>query len=172
MARVFGMKGQVATKYGKGTTKRRGAYICGMAPSVFEDKDDPNYKPHYGTSYTERQQSIIDGKLPLDSVPMRELGLLANKAKSFGDHDTYDFIHGFMEMARGNRYKPEISVEDAMKGLQELTPWKCSEGHECRKSLKQPTIMNGGHPSKGALHSHFWLLPCLCGVPSNKTFQI
>lgn len=95
-----------------------------MAPLVFEDKDDPNYKLHYGTSYTERQQSIIDGKLPLDSVPMRELGLLANKAKSFGDQDTYDFIHGFMEMTRGNRYKPEISVEDAMKGLQELTPWK------------------------------------------------
>lgn len=121
MASLFTAKGLVATKYGKGLSKHKSTYI---AKHAFENKDDPNYKPHYGTAYTNRQQSIIDGKIPLETVPMRELGLLANKAKAFGDHDSYDYVHGFMEMEKGNRYKPEISVEDAMKGLQSLTPWE------------------------------------------------
>lgn len=127
MSRCFAYKGQVGRKYDKGCTKPKSgrcSSINGLRASVFEDKDDPDYKPKYGTTYTERQQQIADGKIPLTGIPMRELGLLANKARALGDQDTYDYVHGFMEMMKGNRYRPTVSVEEAKKGLQELTPWE------------------------------------------------
>jgi hypothetical protein len=34
------------------------------------NKDDPNYRPNYGSTYTKRQMDVLAGIIPLEFVPI------------------------------------------------------------------------------------------------------
>ena len=36
----------------------------------FVNKDDPNYRPNYGSTYTKRQMDVLAGIIPLEFVPI------------------------------------------------------------------------------------------------------
>ena len=57
-----------------------------------ENKDDPNYKPHYGNSYTQRQLDIINGEIDLDNIRPNELSIIFRKALQMEDPDTYEIL--------------------------------------------------------------------------------
>jgi len=46
----------------------------------FVNRDDPNYEPNYGNTFTERQLAILEGKVPLSEVRVNELTVLKRKA--------------------------------------------------------------------------------------------
>lgn len=86
--------------YGKGTSinKLHRSYRSKLDSSAwfrFIDKDSPEYQLiKYGRSseYSERQKKILSEEIPLEQVRLNELSRLANKAKTFGDMETYN-IH-------------------------------------------------------------------------------
>ncbi len=100
-------------------TSYKGAY--GLPPSSFVNKDDPNYKPNYGTKYTERQLAIIAGELPLESLRLNDLQIIIRKAEGIGDIDTADKVQEmYNELKYKDRYKPTVSYEDALVILDQL----------------------------------------------------
>ena len=68
-------RAQKGSKYGYGqkpawTQKARNGGFCN---SVFTNKDDPDYLPSYGNTYTDRQKRIMYGEIPLVEVRNNEL---------------------------------------------------------------------------------------------------
>lgn len=98
---------------------RRGAYF------FFNNKDDPNYRPNYGSSYTKRQQSILDGLIELDDIRPNELSILFRKAEQMEDAEAYEIAQElYNQKMRPDGYRPKYSKEEAKEILQRLTPWK------------------------------------------------
>lgn len=91
----------------------------------FTNKDDPNYCPQYGTTFTERQQRILDGLIPLDEVRLTELSVLIRKSESMHDLERYDIACALYEQKtdRGE-YFPQYTAAEAKRILEQLTPWK------------------------------------------------
>lgn len=80
-------------KYGKGQKKAMNQKaFTGMNARVFVNKDDPNYKPSYGSSYTERQKKIMNGELTPDEFTQGELTLLSRKAERLEDEEALEKI--------------------------------------------------------------------------------
>ena len=117
------------TKYGFGqkpamTQKARNG---GLRDSVFMNKDDPDYKPSYGKTYTERQRRIVNEELPLSEVRINELTIIMNKAVSMGDIPTYEtakMLRNLKIHEDDGEYSLSYSPEEAKAILESLTPWK------------------------------------------------
>lgn len=62
-------KGQIGRKYGNGQKRAmtQRARNGGFCDTVFQNKDDPDYKPNYGRIYTPRQMKIMNEELALTS---------------------------------------------------------------------------------------------------------
>ena len=94
-----------------------------------ENKDDPNYKPHYGNSYTQRQLDIINGEIDLDNIRPNELSIIFRKALQMEDSDTYEIaLELYNRKINPEGYFPKYSREEAKAILQELTPWDLDWG--------------------------------------------
>lgn len=84
--------------------------------------DNPDNK-YYGQTYTERQLQIINGDLPWEIVPINQISLLMNKAKSFSDWPVYEKVKWMREQKLlQEEYTPDITVEEARDILKKLTP--------------------------------------------------
>ena len=90
----------------------------------FENKDDPNYKPHYGSEYTPRQIDILSGKILAKDIRLNELSILYRKAEQIGDIEAYEAAKSMYDrMLNPCEYEPTYTVEEAQAILQKLTPW-------------------------------------------------
>lgn len=94
----------------------------------FIDKDSPEYqliKNGRSFEYSERQKKILSEEIPLEQVRLNELSRLANKAKTFGDMETYNTAMMLREeKLYPDNYHSELTTEEAKAVLDELTPWK------------------------------------------------
>ena len=59
------------------------------------NRDDPDYNP-YGTVYTERQNKILSGEIPVDSISTTELTKLRRKAEVIGDLSNAEIAEVFL----------------------------------------------------------------------------
>lgn len=90
----------------------------------FENKDDPNYRYNYGDTYTERQQAILAGTIPLESVRACELSVLRSKALGMEDMEGYETAEFLLDKkTRPEVYESRLSDQEAKDILQSLTPW-------------------------------------------------
>ena len=44
----------------------------------FVNKDDPNYRPNYGSTYIKRQLDVLAGVIPLEDVRINDQAILVN----------------------------------------------------------------------------------------------
>ena len=127
MKQIYQYKGSKATKYGNGMKKQK-IFHCdsnGLSPRVFVNKDDPNYRPTYGSRYTQRQIDILNGVLAIDEVRLNELSILYRKADQLGDTENYERALMLYTMKKyPDTYAPQYTQEEAMDILQQLTPWE------------------------------------------------
>lgn len=119
-------KGASATKYGgikKATSKK--AQCGGLAPSVFVNKDDPNYRRQYSDTYTEKQKKIINEELPLENIRFNDLTVIIKKAEYLEDFEVFEKVR---EIKRRKEHIAQFvftfTPEEAMDILQQLTPWE------------------------------------------------
>lgn len=95
----------------------------------FTNKDDPEYEPNYGNTFTERQLAIINDKIPLADVRVNELTIILKKSNQIGDFDIYDIALNLYNLKTAPcEYTSPYSVEESKKILQDLTPWKIDWG--------------------------------------------
>ena len=75
--------------------------------------------------YTEKQEAILNGEIPLEQLRMNELAVLVEKATARGDEEQVE-IASDLYWAKKNpsTYKPTFTQEEAKQVLQNLTPWK------------------------------------------------
>ena len=112
-----------------GTAKARN-YIShkkkfGMDVRVFRNKDDPDYKFSYGTTYTERQLKILTGEIDIFSIKANEIKFIIKKAEGIGDCETCKKAKELYELrTHQEEYHIDMSPEEARNILQTLTPWK------------------------------------------------
>ncbi len=91
----------------------------------YKEPDNPNRKKHYGATYTDRQLQILYGELPWETVPLHEISLLVNKAKSLDDNENYERARKLQALKRTqDQYKPSITPGEAKDILKKLTPEK------------------------------------------------
>ena len=115
----------MGSKYGCGQKKamNQKAYT-GMDPRVFVNKDDPNYKPSFGRTYTARQLKIMNEELTLDEFTQGELTLLTRKAENFEDEEALAKIAVIQKLKNGeDNFAFSYSPDEAKDILQSLTPW-------------------------------------------------
>lgn len=93
--------------------------IYGLQPSVFQ-----NYKPNYGKKYTERQLKILNEEIPIEEIRLTEISIIRRKAESLGDEENIDIARILYEFKTYTKKYQFISVEDAKRILQDLTPWE------------------------------------------------
>lgn len=97
----------------------------------FVNKDDPNYRPNYGSTYTKRQLDVLAGVIPLEEVRINDLAILVNKAEQMGDIDTYEQAKALYDRKLDpGIYFPTYTIEEAKAILQSLTPWEINWGDE------------------------------------------
>ena len=83
-------------------------------------------RPRYDIlEYTERQQAIIDGIIPLEEIRTTELSAILKKADAQYDETVQEIVQILYRMKKEpDDYRPLYSVEKAKEILQSLTPWK------------------------------------------------
>ena len=83
-------------------------------------------RPRYDIlEYTERQQAIIDGMIPLEEIRTTELSAILKKADTQCDETVQEIVQILYRMKKApDDYRPLYSVEKAKEILQSLTPWK------------------------------------------------
>lgn len=119
-------KGQIGRKYGNGqkramTQKARNGGFC---DTVFQNKDDPDYKPNYGRIYTPRQMKIMNEELALDEFTQGELTLLTRKAENLEDKVALKKLAHVRKLKDDqDKYVYSMSPDEAKSVLQSLTPW-------------------------------------------------
>ena len=97
----------------------------------FVNRDDPNYRPSYGTTYSQKQMDILYGVIPLDNVRINELTVLMKKAEQMGDIDSYEQAKElYCRKLDPGIYFPKYTIEEAKAILQSLTPWIIDWGDE------------------------------------------
>ena len=75
---------------GKGVERKLShRQIYGLPPSVFQNKDSPDYKPNYGKKFTERQLKILNAEIPIEKVRLTEISIIMRKAESLGDEEYF-----------------------------------------------------------------------------------
>lgn len=95
----------------------------------FVNKDDPNYRPNYGSTYTKRQMDVLAGIIPLEEVRINDLAILVHKAEQMGDIETYEQAKELYDRKLDpGTYFPTYTIEEAKNILQRLTPWKIDWG--------------------------------------------
>lgn len=110
-------------KYRNGSFKNM--YGGGMYESVYVNKDDPNYKPHYRTEYSERQKKILNEEVPLENVRANEIKKIMNKAEFLKDKKNFCKAKNLYEVKTHiEKYCPNVTLSEAQSILQELTPWE------------------------------------------------
>ena len=117
------------TKYGLGQKPvlTQSARNGGLRDSVFTHKDDPNYRPSYGHTYTERQRKIVNEELPLPEIRFNEITTIMKKAISLGDVPTYEKAKALRDLKiheNDSEYSFSFSPEEAKAFLESITPWK------------------------------------------------
>ena len=106
-----------------GESKR--SALDGRGKFNFDNKDDPSYQFNYGKCFTDRQTRILTEEISIEDVPMHEISLILNKARSLGDIDGYEKAKELRERKQlSKEYTPDITVEEARAILDSLTPWK------------------------------------------------
>jgi len=124
-------KGSKATKYGIGQKKplTQTARNGGFRDSVFQNKDDPNYRPNYGSTYTTRQQNILDGLIDLKYIRPNELSIIYRKAEQMEDTESYEIaLELYNRKMNPEGYFPKYSKDEARAILERLTPWPIDWG--------------------------------------------
>lgn len=95
----------------------------GSARFSFRDKNAPDYNP-FGTTYTERQEGILNGTVSLDSIRLTELAVLIRKAANIGDEATRESAELlYCHKKDPDAYFPKYTISEAKEILQRLTPW-------------------------------------------------
>lgn len=111
---------------GKGVERKLShRQIYGLPPSVFQNKDSPDYKPNYGKKFTERQVKILNEEIPIEAVRLTEISIIMRKVESLGDEENLDIarmLYAFK--THKEEYQFNIAAEDAKRTLQDLTPWE------------------------------------------------
>ena len=77
------------SRWERGGTKVESPSDYGLPPSVFQNKDSPDYKPNYGKKYTERQLKILNEEIPIEEVRLTEISIIMRKAESLGDEEYF-----------------------------------------------------------------------------------
>ena len=95
----------------------------------YVNKDDPNYCPNYGNTYTKRQLEILAGAISLEDIRINDLAILKNKAYQMCDLESYEIAEElYLRKLDPGIYFPSYSIEEAKIILQNLTPWKIKWG--------------------------------------------
>lgn len=114
-------------KYGNGQKKAttQKARNGGFQDSVFQNKDDPDYKPNYGRVYTPRQLKIMNEELPLEEFTQGELTILTRKAENLEDEAALKKIAHIQKLKNNEEeFEFSCSPDEAKDILQSLTPWQ------------------------------------------------
>ena len=91
---------------------------------MFQNKDSPDYRPSYGTVYTERQLRIINEEISVETVSNTELVKLIRKAEALEDHEIAAKVKRLHKMKNYvETYDFTFSPEESKNVLQSLTPW-------------------------------------------------
>lgn len=96
----------------------------------FKPKSNPNYNP-YGSSFTERQQAIIDGQ-DVEDLRRNEVTKIIRKAEKMNRFELAEevyclyenFLSGESETRNLSSSELETIICDCKERLQGLTPWK------------------------------------------------
>lgn len=97
----------------------------GIDARVFMNKDDPNYRYNYGTTYTERQMKILNGEIDIFTIKANEIKFIIKKAEGIGDCETCKKAEELYELrTHKEEYRIDMSIEEARDVLQSLTPWE------------------------------------------------
>ena len=76
-------------------------------------------------NYTARQFDILNERIPLDEIRTNELTTLMRKAVARNDNFNYEVALSLYKTKKNPvSCLPKITVEEAERILQELTPWK------------------------------------------------
>lgn len=115
-----------STRYGAGQKRalNRKAEL-GIDPRVFVNKDAPDYKPNYGSKFTERQQMILSEQIPLNQFRLNEITIILHKAEELGDEEKIKKAKALQDLKRHEGlYRVKMRPGEARASLQALTPWK------------------------------------------------
>lgn len=75
--------------------------------------------------YTPRQQAILEGNVALSDIRTTELVTIAKKATAKDDDFNLEIVMDLLEAKRSpTDYFPQMTVEEALEILQDLTPWE------------------------------------------------
>ena len=110
--------------------------IYGLPPSVFQNKDSPDYKPNYGKKFTERQLKILNEEIPIEEVRLTEISIIMRKAESLGDEENLDIarmLYAFK--THKEEYQFNISAEDAKRTIQDLTPGRSTGKNSSKRHI-------------------------------------
>ena len=122
-----GFRSQLAWKYTGNfrKAKTQKAFYGGMDPSIFVNKDDPDYQSHYGKVYTARQLKIMNEELPLEEFTQGGLSLLTRKAEQLEDEETLEKL-AYIQRLKNTKseFKFSMTSSDAKDVLQSLTTWE------------------------------------------------
>lgn len=92
---------------------------------MFQNKDDPNYRPSYGKTYTERQLRIISEDLSVEEISNTELVKLMRKAETLEDNEVAEKVRRLHELKNYvETYNFTFSPSEAKDVLKALTPWE------------------------------------------------
>lgn len=92
--------------------------------NVWSRKTEADYNP-YGTSYSDRQAKILSGIIPVQSVRLSELAILAKKAERIGDDANQEIaLQLYEQRSNPSTYFPSYSLSEARGIIQRLTPWE------------------------------------------------
>ena len=86
-----------------------------------------NYSPQQldKVDYTPRQQAILEGNVALSDIRTTELVTIAKKATAKDDDFNLEIVMDLLEAKRSpTDYFPQMTVEEALEILQDLTPWE------------------------------------------------
>lgn len=124
MARVFYFIGRLkATPFErapKSTVQSRPLYEYNEANPY-----EPIYHINYGDTFTPRQIAILQSEIPLEQVRQNELTLILRKAETMCDFEAAEEARCLLaQKANPHQYTPSMTKDEAIRILDQLTPWK------------------------------------------------
>jgi len=103
------------------STSSKKSKLDGRGRFRYTNHNSPEYKPQYGSTYTQRQLDIIEERIPLSKVRLNELTLLMRKACVFGDKEIEEVVSIMRKKKTDpNYYEPNMTDEEATRILTEL----------------------------------------------------
>lgn len=95
--------------------KTSGRALYGSHRSCFQDA------PQYGTKWSARQQQIIDG-VPVNNLKRNDVTLIMRKAEQLGQIEVAQKVYEQYSYFYSEREPDDMSLEEAQKVLDKLTP--------------------------------------------------